>query len=81
MASGWLTLRQAAAYCGCSVKTMRRHLADAARPAPGYKVGHAWRFHPEDLDTWLRSFPRNGADLEAVVEGVREELVLPRGRH
>jgi excisionase family DNA binding protein len=49
----WLTLREAAEHCRCSVVTIGR----AARLGTlrGYKLARrrSWRFRAEDLDAWL----------------------------
>ena len=73
--SGWLDLRHAAEYCSLSVRTLRRYIGDPVRPLPVRLVGGKWLLAQADLDTWLRSFPRAGEDVDRLVDEVLEELI------
>lgn len=49
----WLRLREAAEYCACSQKSIRR--AALSGRLKGYSLGRQWRFTTADLDAWLKS--------------------------
>lgn len=67
--SNWLTLSDAATYCGLSVHTLRRYLRHPQRPLPARQVGRRLVVSTDDLEAWLRSFPVVGeeADLAAII--------------
>jgi excisionase family DNA binding protein len=48
-----LTLQETAAALGCSVKTLRRRIAD--RQIAVIRDGRIVRIHPDDLDRYVRS--------------------------
>ena len=48
-----MTVREVAAYLNVNEKTVYR-LAQR-RELPGFKVAGAWRFRPEDIETWIAS--------------------------
>jgi excisionase family DNA binding protein len=48
-----LTLRETATALGCSVKTLRRRIAD--RHIAVIKDGRIVRVHPEDLERYIRT--------------------------
>ena len=48
----WMTLRQAAGYASCSVKTLRRRIASADLPA--YAFGRELRVLQADVDHLMR---------------------------
>lgn len=51
--SSAMTVREVAAYLNVNEKTVYR-LAQR-RELPGFKVAGAWRFRPEDIETWIAS--------------------------
>lgn len=51
-ASEWLLIDEAAAYAGCSTKTLRRAVQNGT--LKGYKRAQRWRFMAADIDAWLR---------------------------
>lgn len=63
----WLTLTQAAAYCGRSVRTLRRDIHAAAHPLPAYKVRGQWRVEQGELDAWIRGFSTPPDEVRAIV--------------
>ena len=56
IARGWLSLRGAAAYTGMSTSVVSRAVHGGELPA--YKAGKSFRISVNDLDAWMRSFPR-----------------------
>lgn len=48
----WMTLREAAGYASCSVKTLRRRIASADLPA--YTFGRELRVLQADVDHLMR---------------------------
>ena len=72
--SCWLDLRRAAKYGCLGVRTLQNYLKDPIRPLPARRVGGRWLIHQDDLDAWLRSFPRAGEDLDKLVNEVMEEF-------
>lgn len=48
-----LSINEAATYLQLNPQTVRSMAADNRLPAG--KVGRAWRFHKDDLDSFLRS--------------------------
>lgn len=50
--NGWLTVAGAAGHTGCCEEHVRR--AARARTLPGVKVGRAWRFAYDDVESWIR---------------------------
>ena len=71
---GWLDLRRAAEYACLSVRRLQDYLKDPIRPLPARLVGGKWLIAQDDLDGWLRSFPRAGEDLDKLVDEVMEEF-------
>jgi len=55
--TSWLTLDQAATYCGSSVKTLRRRIAEGALPA--FRMGGRMtiRVRQQDLDAMFQQIP------------------------
>src|SRR5260370_25127951 len=51
--SAWLNTEDAAKYLGISLSNLYS-LAQQGR-IPGNRVGKAWKFNREDLDTWVRA--------------------------
>jgi len=76
--SGWLDLRRAAEYSSLSVRKLQDYLKDPLRPLPARLVGGKWLIAQDDLDGWLRGFPRAGEDLDKLVNEVMEDL---KGAH
>jgi hypothetical protein len=72
--SGWFDLKRAAAYTSLSVRKLQDYLKDPLRPLPARLVGGKWLIAQDDLDGWLRSFPRAGEDLDRLVDEVMEEF-------
>lgn len=50
--SSYLTLKQAAHYCGYSVRQFRRHISTYALPGKGPEKN---KFRREDLDCWMEN--------------------------
>ena len=48
-----MTLEEVAAYLRVNEKTIYRLLSDGDIPAR--KIGHLWRFKPEEIDEWLNT--------------------------
>jgi len=48
-----LTIQDAAAAIGCSVKTLRRRIEDGALPV--FRDGRLIRIHPDDLARFINS--------------------------
>ncbi len=55
-----MSIQEAAKYLGLAEESVR-YLARAKR-LPCGKVGRLWRFHKEDLDTFLRSQYQSGGE-------------------
>jgi hypothetical protein len=72
--SGWFDLKRAAAYTSLSVRKLQDYLKDPLRRLPARLVGGKWLIAQDDLDGWLRSFPRAGEDLDRLVDEVMEEF-------
>ena len=73
---GWLDLKHSAEYCGLSVRTLRKFLGDAVHPLPAHLVGGKWLCAPEELDRWVRGFPRAGEAIDRIVAEVLKEFDL-----
>jgi hypothetical protein len=73
---GWLDLANAATYASLSVCTLRKYLTDSSHRLPAHLVGGKWLIAPADLDRWVKSFPRAGADIDQMVETVMRDLGL-----
>ncbi len=58
-----MTVREVAAYLNVNEKTVYR-LAQR-RELPGFKVAGAWRFRPEDIQTWVEAQKTANAQQEA----------------
>jgi hypothetical protein len=71
--NGWLDLKHGAEYTSLSVRTLRRYIGDPDHPLPVRLVGGKWLLAQADLDTWVRSFPRAGEDVDRLVDAVFEE--------
>lgn len=48
-----MTIRELAAYLKMAEKTLYRLAAEGA--VPGFKVGGAWRFKKDAIDSWINS--------------------------
>ncbi len=55
---GWLTLRGAARYVGVDTSRISRAVHSGALPA--YRAGRSFLISTEDIDAWVRTFPRVG---------------------
>ena len=53
MAEKWLNADEAVKYLGISITNLYS-LAQSSR-IPAHKVGKMWRFHVEELDTWIKA--------------------------
>lgn len=53
--SPWLTVREAAAYLGCSRHTLYRHTAAKAIPFRKRRDGQGLLFHRDELDGWVEA--------------------------
>ena len=51
MAANAMTVQDVAEYLNVDPKTVYRLVNRG--DLPGFKVGGSWRFHREDLDTWI----------------------------
>ena len=69
----WLDLTRAADYCCLSVRTLRRCIGDAARPLPVHYVHGKILIDRDELDEWVRGFPRHG-QASAIVEAVLRDI-------
>ena len=67
-----LTLKEAARRLRLSRVTLYR-LARQGK-LPGRKVGHSWRFHQADLDSWIRRRPLKGR-LGRALRELKDRLV------
>lgn len=47
-----LTIKETAAICQVSIKTVRRWID--AKELPAAKLGNQWRIRPKDLDLFIR---------------------------
>jgi excisionase family DNA binding protein len=53
--SPWMTVRQAAAYLGCSRHTIYRHTAAKSIPHRTRRDGHGLLFRRDELDRWIEA--------------------------
>jgi excisionase family DNA binding protein len=53
--SPWMTVRQAAAYLGCSRHTIYRHTAAKAIPHRKRRDGQGLLFRRDELDRWIEA--------------------------
>jgi len=51
--SAWLTLDELAAYLKISRATL--YQMSQAGEIPASKIGNQWRFHQEEIDTWMKN--------------------------
>jgi hypothetical protein len=71
----WLGLQEMATdYVPLSERTLRKLIAHPTHPLPVRRVGGKWISHVDELDTWLRSFPKAGDELERIVEEVMRDF-------
>ena len=54
--AGYLSLRTLSVYSGLSVRTLRSHLSDPARPLPHYRIGGKVLVRRLDYDAWVSAF-------------------------
>ena len=73
---GWLSIVDAAVYSGVSVGLLRRYLGHEAHPLPAHRVGGKWLVSRDDLDAWVRGFPRAGEDIEVAVRELLDDLEI-----
>jgi len=67
----WLGLQDIATdYVPLSERTLRKFIGPSTHRLPVQRVGGTWLSHVDDLDTWLRSFPKAGDELECIGEEV-----------
>jgi hypothetical protein len=71
----WLSLKAAPKeYVDLSERTLRSFLHHPTHPLPARRVSGKWLVSRQDLDTWLKSFPRAGEDADQIVKEVMTEL-------
>ncbi len=71
----WLSLRTITKeYADLSQRKLRDFLNHPTHPLPARLVGGKWLVCREDLDEWLRSFPRAGEDVDRMVSEVLDGL-------
>ena len=71
----WLSLQTITKeYADLSERKLRAFLSHPTHPLPARLVGGKWLVCREDLDQWLRSFPRAGEDIDRLVEEVMREM-------
>jgi excisionase family DNA binding protein len=78
----WLDLNGAANHCALSVRTLRRYLGDPAHPLPAYIVGGKVLIDRDEVDEWIRGFPRHGQAsviIEEMLRGIGQEKRRPQG--
>ena len=65
-------LNGAANHCALSIRTLRRYLGDPAHPLPAHLVGGKVLIDRDELDEWVRAFPRHGQASAIVEEMLRD---------
>lgn len=71
----YLSLRSLAVYSGLSVRKLRDHLVDGARPLPHYRIGGKLLVRRCDFDEWAMGFRvTTPAPIEQIVDEIMEGL-------
>lgn len=71
----YLPLKALSSYSGLSVRTLRGHLSDAARPLPHYRVGARIVVRQSEFDEWIRAFrTTETSHVDAIVAAVLNGL-------
>ena len=72
----WLGLRTVAKeHADLSERTLHAYLSHPTHPLPALRVGGKWLVSREDLDAWLRSFPKAGEGV-GIVEAFRGDVLV-----
>jgi hypothetical protein len=71
----FLSLRALAAYSGLSVRKLRQHLEDSARPVPCYRVGGKILVRRSEFDAWITAYRQRGRlDVNRIVGDVLRDV-------
>jgi hypothetical protein len=71
----FLSLRALAAYSGLSVRKLRQHLEDSARPVPCYRVGGKILVRRSEFDAWIAAYRQRGRlDVNRIVGDVLRDV-------
>ena len=69
--AGWLKTREARTYCAMGEKTFAKAIKSGSMAYVRLPSGHL-RFHPEDLDQYMRQFQVNGKVSKEVKDAADE---------
>lgn len=79
MTKEWLSLKSIhKEYADISERKLREFLGHPIHPLPARLVGGKWLVSRSDLDTWLRSFPRAGENIDRLVDEVIADLRIEK---
>jgi excisionase family DNA binding protein len=69
---GWLRIREAATYSGVSARTLRDWLKQGLK---SYRVKGALLVHPSDIDNFIKQFPTDRQDVDAIVDEAVKAMI------